>query len=123
MPACWFRVLVLLPGGWLPGWRWLPVVLLGLLPAAARAQLPGAKPAFQFQRPTQRKVRVPFNFQRNLIIIEVFLNGQGPYNFLLDSGVGISLITDPTLIKPLGLRRGANYTVAGAGQEKPLEAF
>jgi membrane-associated protease RseP (regulator of RpoE activity) len=66
---------------------------------------------------------MPFEFQRNLIIVQASLNGQGPYNFLLDSGVGISLITDPSLIAPLKLRRGINYNVVGAGQDAPLEAF
>ncbi|HEX8427128.1 aspartyl protease family protein [Hymenobacter sp.] len=129
MPAHWFPALALLPGRWRLGRQWyrLSVLILGLLPLVAEAQFQPQSTkeqlAFRFVRPGQRKVRIPFEFQRNLIIVQAHLNGQGPYNFLLDSGVGISLITDPTLIEPLKLRRGANYNVMGAGQEKPLEAF
>ena len=43
------------------------------------------------------------------------LNGHGPYNFLLDTGVGISLLTDPQLADSLGLAHGAEYHLAGVG--------
>ena len=122
MSARWFRVVALLLRPW---WCRLLVLFAVLPPTAALAQPPKTEiaPAFHFQRLGQRKIRMPFEFQRNLIILQVHLNGQGPYNFLLDSGVGISIITDASLIKPLGLRRGIRYTVVGAGEEKPLEAF
>ena len=130
MPAHWFFPLACLLCRWWPGQHWCRLLVLGvsLLPTVARAQLqPQAlkkeELAFRFVKPGQRKIRMPFEFQRNLIILQAHLNGQGPYNFLLDSGVGISIITDPTLIEPLKLRRGVNYNVMGAGQEKPLEAF
>jgi hypothetical protein len=124
MSACWFSARYFLLSRWWPGWQWCSlVVLLVLLPAWGRAQVPGTTPAFRFEKPKERKVRVPFEFQRNLVIVQAHLNGKGPFNFLLDSGVGISLITDPSLIELLGLRRGISYNVVGVGEEKPLEAF
>ena len=132
MSAPWFCALALLLCRCWPGWQGcrLLVLVLGLLPGVAQSQpevqqlrVIKEEPEFRFVKAGQRKIRMPFEFQRNLIIVQAHLNGQGPYNFLLDSGVGISLITDPTLIEPLKLRRGANYNVMGAGQEKPLEAF
>lgn len=123
MLAHWFFTLVVLARHWWPGRLWCKLALLLLLPIAAPAQRVGEAPAFRFAKAGQQKVRVPFEFQRNLILVQAHLNGQGPYNFLLDSGVGISLITDPSLIEILKLRRGVNYNVMGAGQEKPLEAF
>ncbi|WP_345110667.1 aspartyl protease family protein [Hymenobacter algoricola] len=70
-----------------------------------------------------RRVNLPFALQRNLIIVAVELNGKGPYNFLLDTGVSVSLITDPALRSELKLRVGHPFRVAGAGNEAPLEAF
>lgn len=53
--------------------------LLGSAPAGAQA-VTGASAAlpFRFEQPRQRKARLPFEFQRNLIIVAAHLNGQGP---------------------------------------------
>ena len=65
---------------------------------AARAQAAVSEPRlFEFGRPKQQRTRVPLQLQRNLLVVSVLLNNSGPYNFLLDPGVGISLITDPTV--------------------------
>ncbi len=123
MFACRFYARYFLLCRWWPGWQWCKLLMLVLLPVMVRAQVPGTPPAFRFEKLKEHKVRVPFEFQRNLIIVQAHLNGKGPFNFLLDSGVGISLITDPTLIELLGLRRGVRYNVVGVGEEEPLEAF
>lgn len=91
-------------------------VLLWLLcssAAGAWAQL--AAGPFHFLRATRQRVRLPFQQQRNFIIIKTKLNGAGPFNFLLDTGAGTSLITSPHLADSLGLRRGEKFRVVGAG--------
>ena len=121
MPACWFCVFRLFlcfrPVAWL-----LICAATGGWPATAQAQAQASLP-FHFERPRQKRARLPFEFQRNLIIVQASLNGKGPFNFLLDTGVSISLITDPNLVAPLKLRRGEMYRVAGVGEEGALEAF
>ncbi|MCB2377421.1 aspartyl protease family protein [Hymenobacter sp. BT635] len=97
----------------------LLLLLLGLLPSAAVAQAEGP---FRFARAKAHKVKFHFELERNLIVVNAMLNGQGPFNFLLDTGVGTSLITDPSLRLTLGLRTGRSFRVAGAGNEAPLEA-
>ncbi|WP_048825964.1 aspartyl protease family protein [Hymenobacter sp. DG25B] len=93
--------------------------LLLLLPASGFSQ-----PApFQFIKARKHRVEVPFDLQRNLIIVSTKLNGRGPYNFMLDTGVGTSLITDPQLQQELQLPRGQRFQVAGVGEESALEAF
>ncbi|MCB2409012.1 aspartyl protease family protein [Hymenobacter sp. BT178] len=77
---------------------------------------------FRFVKAKAHKVKFRFELERNLIIVNALLNGQGPYNFLLDTGVGTSLITDPALRSELKLRVGRSFRVAGAGNEAPLEA-
>jgi len=97
----------------------LLLALLLVLPAAAQE-----KPAFQFERARTRRVRLPFMLQRNLIVVSARLNGQGPYNFLLDSGVGVSILTDPAVKNFLQLRTGEEVRLMGAGEsEQPLLAY
>lgn len=74
--------------------------------------------------PPRKNITIPFSFHRNLIIVPIYLNEQGPYNFLLDTGVGIGLITNPNLLDSLNLKKGAEVRITGAGNELPeLKAF
>jgi hypothetical protein len=96
-------------------WYWL-LGLLGLLSSVGNAQPgPVAAPVFVFVKASQREARMSFSAQRNLLLIEARLNGRGPYNFLLDTGVGTSLLTDPRLADSLRLTHGQSYHVAGLG--------
>ena len=91
---------------------------------AAQAQPADAAPLFKFKRANQTSGRVPTQLQRNLLVVEVALNGTGPYNFLLDTGVGASIITDPAVAQALRLRQGERYRVVGAGgADTGLQAF
>ncbi|WP_460621859.1 aspartyl protease family protein [Hymenobacter tenuis] len=99
---------------------WLALILLLTLAAPVLAQ----PNLFQFQDAKKQRISMPFLMQRNLIVIEIRLNGKGPYNFLLDTGIGNSLITDPRLREEVGLAIGARFFVTGAGsEENPLEAY
>jgi len=83
---------------------------------AAPAALPMPAPAaFGLTRRGQRRARVPFLTQRNLLVISARLNGRGPFNFLLDSGVGSSLLTSAALADSLGLAHGTEYRLLGVG--------
>ncbi|MBO2008058.1 aspartyl protease family protein [Hymenobacter negativus] len=53
--------------------------------------------------------------QRNLLVVNAWLNGYGPFNFLLDTGVSTSIITSPALADSLGLSHGERFRVVGAG--------
>lgn len=51
---------------------------------------------FSFEQGRSRDV-TRFKLLHNLIIIPVYINNGGPYNFILDTGVGPMVITDPSL--------------------------
>jgi predicted aspartyl protease len=91
------------------------VLLLVLCGNVTEALAQPATGPFHFLRPSKRRVRLPFQQQRNFIIVSARLNGTGPYNFLLDTGAGTSLLTSPLLADSLGLRRGEKFRVIGAG--------
>ncbi|NML64683.1 hypothetical protein HHL22_05640 [Hymenobacter sp. RP-2-7] len=97
---------------------WRLLAALGLLLAAAPAWAqPTAGPAgpFVFSRAGRQQARLKFFTQRNLIIVSAKLNGVGPLNFLLDTGVATSLLTDPAVADSLHLHHGTDYKVMGVG--------
>jgi hypothetical protein len=55
--------------------------------------------------------RIPLDLQSGIPTAEVFVNGKGPYRFLLDTSVKASLIFDRSLAKELALRRRSNRVV------------
>ena len=79
------------------------------------AQALKADGLFHLEAPRRQKAVVPMILQRNLLVVSLRLNGCGPYNFLLDTGVGTSLLTSSSLADSLGLRHGEQYRVIGAG--------
>jgi hypothetical protein len=66
---------------------------------------------------------IQFVMVRNLIVIKVKINNKGPYNFVLDTGVGSMLITDPSLIDSVELTTKRIIKITGYGQGEPLEAY
>ncbi len=90
----------------------LSLAVGGNMSQNAHAQSPGA---FVFDRPNHHQARLAVQLQRNLLVIQVKLNGAGPFNFLLDTGVGTSIITAPALADSLNLHHGQQFRVVGAG--------
>ncbi len=70
----------------------------------------------------RKQMLLPFKFERNLIIIPLFINGKGPFNFILDTGVTIFIITDPNLSDSIGLSSGRTIEITGLGEGDELEA-
>ena len=77
-----------------------------------------------FEFNTKRKrVTIPFILVKNLLIIPITINGKGPFNFILDSGVGIAVITDSKLIDSIGLENVRSVAIAGFGERKDISAY
>ncbi len=47
---------------------------------------------FPTQSSVEETVEIPFVLERDIIIVNAMLNGQGPYNMVLDTG------TDPSVV-------------------------
>jgi hypothetical protein len=85
--------------------------------------MPGqAQTAFRFTE-GQKKQTLRFQLHRNLIMVQAKLNGKGPYNFLLDTGVSTSIITDAGLQDSLKFSRGPALKIAGVGEGSDLHAY
>jgi len=85
-------------------------------PGAASAQ----KIYFEGKR---NKDVIGFSLVKNLIIIPIYINGQGPFNFILDTGVGLMIITDSTLIDSIGIKVSRSIKISGLGKGSEIDAF
>lgn len=71
---------------------------------------------------SRKKQSIPFVLVKNLIIVPVYINGKGPYNFLLDTGVAQMIITDTTFLENLDLKKAQTVKVQGYGFGDNIEA-
>lgn len=68
----------------------------------------------------QQVVEIPFDFVRNEIILQVKVDGKGPFNMMLDTGTDPSVV-DLATAKELGLKlSSAGGPVSGGGTDKNL---
>src|ERR1700760_215094 len=68
-------------------------------------------------------VTIPFELVRNLIVVKLKINNHGPYNFVLDTGVGYMLITEPSLIDSIGIENKRTFKIHGLGEGNDFEAY
>lgn len=66
--------------------------------------------------------KISFKYHRNLIIVPLFINGQGPFNFILDTGVNFIILTNPVLQDQLHLSILKTILVRGLGEGKDTKA-
>lgn len=80
----------------------------------------GGFSAFAQVRNKQQVVEVPFDFYRNEIIVQVKVNGKGPFNMMLDTGTDPSAI-DIATARELGLKlESVGSPATGGGTEVNL---
>lgn len=70
-----------------------------------------------------KRVTFPFKIIRNLVVVKVSINNSGPYNFILDTGVGVVIITDPSLVDSINIPNKRTIKVSGLGDGEAYEAF
>lgn len=70
-----------------------------------------------------KSVRIPFKLIRNLVVIKLKINGKGPFNFILDTGVGLMLITEPKLVDSINLQNKRTIKMTGLGEGDEFEAY
>ncbi len=71
----------------------------------------------------QHKASFPFKFIRNMVVIQLQINQRGPYNFILDTGCGLMVITDPLLVDSLNLKFKKRVKIIGMGEGADLDAW
>lgn len=79
------------------------------------------EPGFEFDR-DRRRIRVPVKISQNLIVVPVSINGSAPLNFILDTGIRTTILTEPLMAEMLGLGFDESIFVFGLGGEGIVEA-
>jgi predicted aspartyl protease len=102
----------------------LPIkpIITGLILLQILAVCPSFAQNFIFDR-KQKKEAMYFKFVKNLIVIPLYINEKGPFNFILDTGVGSMVVTDPTLLDSLNLTNLRTTKVFGLGKGQEIEAY
>ncbi len=70
-----------------------------------------------------KKDAFPFKKVKNLVVIPIFINGKGPFNFLLDTGVDPMIITDLALVDSLKLKEVRPIKINGVGPGEEINAL
>lgn len=71
----------------------------------------------------RKHITMPFRIIRNMIVIKVKINDKGPFNFILDTGAGMMIITDPTLVDSIGVVSKRMIKIGGLGEGEDAEAY
>ncbi|RYG20432.1 MAG: peptide-binding protein, partial [Chitinophagaceae bacterium] len=80
----------------------------------------GQKFAFDY---SIKRDAVSFNMVKSLVIVPLFINNKGPYNFILDTGVDPLIITDSTIVEPDQLVNLRKVKINGAGEGDEITAY
>ena len=83
--------------------------------------VPSSAQSFHFNGNRKSKT-LPFRYIKNLIIIPLTINEKGPYNFVLDTGIGIMLITDPSLTDSVQIDNLRTIKITGMGEGGDITA-
>lgn len=71
----------------------------------------------------RKKETLGFRMIKNLMIVQVHINEKGPFNFVLDTGVGLILISDPKLIDSVAFQNLRSIYITGFGEGEKLSAL
>jgi hypothetical protein len=88
-------------------------------PASAYT-MPSDKPA-DWSLPSPGRVTMPFTLINNHIIVEVRIDGRGPYPFVVDTG-GHDIVT-PFAVKELGIVPAGDTHTSGAGEKSVSSGY
>jgi hypothetical protein len=77
----------------------------------------------EFDNPKQKSVSFPFKFVNNLIIIPVVINNSDTLNFILDSGISTTMITELQENDSLVLNFAREIQLQGLGVGEPLKGL
>jgi len=71
----------------------------------------------------KKRVEIPFENYNNLVVIKGIVNDKLPLNFIFDTGVHTSIITDKTLSDLMLVKYDRMYTMSGIGEHKQFNVY
>lgn len=77
---------------------------------------------FKFSN-NRKQQTIGFSLIKNLIIIPIYINEKGPFDFILDTGVSPMIVTDTTLKESLKVSYPRPIKISGYGNFEGIDAF
>jgi hypothetical protein len=71
----------------------------------------------------RKRESLAFRMIKNQMVIQLHINEKGPFNFILDTGVGLVLISDPKLIDSVSFQNLRSIYISGLGEGEKLSAL
>jgi hypothetical protein len=71
----------------------------------------------------RKNVSIPFRLIRNMVVVKMHINNKGPFNFVLDTGVGLMIMTDPAMADSINLPYKRTIKITGLGGDGDYEAI
>lgn len=99
---------------------YLFILLLLTIPLLVQGQM-STRPGFSLPENTS-SIRIPVEIQHNVIIIPVRINGSFEMDFILDTGVRSTILTEPFLTQFLQLDSVSQVRVRGLGEGEDIYA-
>ena len=84
--------------------------------------VPAKAQYFELNKGT-KSVSMRFKLIRNLVVIQLKINDKGPFNFVLDTGVGLMIITEPKLVDSISITNKRTIKMPGLGEGDAYEAY
>lgn len=78
---------------------------------------------FAINGPDDRRITIPFELVNNLVIIPLRINDSDTMKFILDTGVGTTLITGLEAQQTITINSTETIRLSGLGEGEPMEAF
>lgn len=69
-----------------------------------------------------RSVRIPARISHNLVVIQMRINDSPPLNFILDTGVNTTILTEPLIAHIFNFMTEESVFILGLGNEGIIEA-
>ncbi len=76
---------------------------------------------FRFES-SRNRVSLPIIVRNNLAVVPLYINGNGPFYFILDTGVNTTILTEPLIAHMLDLNIEREIMVYGLGGEGVVPA-
>ena len=101
--------------------KWI-IGIICILCFTVPSEVSGQKIGYYIDK-NKKRAYVPFKLYNNLVVVPVILNNRLSLNFVVDTGVRSSIITDRVITDMLDLTYDRKITISGPGDYTVLEAY
>ncbi len=102
--------------------RWSRVIIVIIIALQTSYASLSYGQKFQFDYKIKRDA-VSFKMIKNLVIIPIYINDKGPFNFILDTGVDPLIITDSSIVDASQLTNLRRVKINGNGEGDEITAY